>query len=478
MAGDDADDPWGFLAARKEEMAARAASGAEPAVAEAAVDRGRGEIREVSSGPSLRRRAWPIALTLLLVSFAGFITEMVCGSQMIAAAGPNIVLLMYPLGGLGLALAALLQFRVIDHKSRLPMLRLIGLAYGLVFTLALVLINANVVPLTATGVAWLLGDQLNFLVPLLVWSLAGDEFNAAEGRRIFGWIVTWVYVGQVSGLVVATASPSILTALHVPLPMLLAVVPLVCLVVALWLPHMMRHSMAAQGSGRSEHLQESLNSAWEFVAGVPAWRFLLIASATTFVGGMLAHLSFMLGAGQLIGSDAGALQTVFAATSLGAFLICWLVQAFAAERIQERLGIPGTMLILPIAAVLASVLLAAGFLLESIVPMIIGISLWRIPRWSVDENARRAALALVPDERRARVSFFVDLGPVALGLLASGPIALIGVALGWTWAIPVLGGIAAALGVWPAIQVMRNWEAGLLSWRLRRRKQNRTIDLS
>ena len=44
-----------------------------------------------------------------------------------------------------------------------------------------------VVPIIALliggGLAWLLADQLNFLLPLLIWSLAGDEFNVAEGRK-------------------------------------------------------------------------------------------------------------------------------------------------------------------------------------------------------------------------------------------------------------------------------------------------------
>ena len=285
----------------------------------------------------------------------------------------------------------------------------------------------------ATGAAWLLADQLNFLLPLLVWSLAGDEFNVAEGRRIFGWIVAWTYGGQVAGLAVSTFSPAVLTALEVPLPVLLVADPVICVFLALWLPHALRGSAAARGLARPEDWRRSVRGAGSSCEGVPVWRAFLVASIATFIAGMTAHLTFMAEAGDITGSDAAALQTLLAGVSLGSFLLCWLLQMFAAERIQDRLGIPGVLLVLPIATVVAGVLLAVGSVTGSLVVLVVGISAFRIPRWSIDENARRAALALVPDDRRARVSFIVDLGPVAVGLIVAGPVALLGIATGLGW---------------------------------------------
>ena len=132
------------------------------------------------------------------------------------------------------------------------------------------------------------------------------------------------------------------------------------------------------------------------------------ASIVTFAAGMTGFIAFMVGSGELLDLDAGRIQVFFAGISLASFLVAWLIQATSAERILERLGIPGTLLVLPIATVAAGLLLALGAVLESLVIFAIAITLWRIPRWSVDENARRAALALVPDERRTRVSFLVD----------------------------------------------------------------------
>lgn len=495
----DGEDPWGFLADRKERAkpvdAEPAVSGdeqppapvppaaqprAEPSTEPArggSAGRARGELRAEMGGPSMKRRAWPMAAALVGVAFAGFLTETVGASQMITLAGPSSLIYMYPLGGLGLLGVALLSFRFIDHSARLPMIRAVTGVYALVFAVALALISQSVWPVGATAVVWLLGDQLNFLVPLLIWALAGDEFNVAEGRRIFGWIVAWTYVGQVAGLAVATAAPTVLQALSVPLPALLVFDPLVCAAIAIFLPRAMRRSQAGRGVAHNEGTRQSLSGAWDFIAGVPIWRTLLIASVLTFSSVMTSFLAYMSGAGIIIGDDAGALQTLFGAVALVVFVLCWILQKTGAHRIQERLGIPGTLMVLPVVAVVAGVVLALGSAFGSLVLLVVGISLVRIPRWTIDENARRAALAFVPDERRARVSFFVDLGPVALGLIVAGPLALVGLLTGVYWIVPLIGAILAAAAIHPSLVVVRGWDASMMNWRLRRRKQNRTLDL-
>ena len=127
--------------------------------------------------------------------------------------------------------------------------------------------------------------------------------------------------------------------------------------------------------------------------------------------------------------------------------------------------------------VLAGALLAFGIGFRSIPLLALGLGAWFIPRWSVDENARRAALALVPDERRTRVSFIVDLVPISVGLLIAGPLAALGLLAGQLWVIPALGALITIFAIPLALRVRRGWEDSLLNWRLRRRKQNRSIVL-
>ncbi len=480
-------DAWDFLATRKAKVAA---GETEPVSARAAVadspgeglggssahKRARGELRADMGGPSLRRRAVPMAIALAAVAFAGFLTEIVASSQLIAIAGPQSLIVVYPLGGLGLLAAAFLQFRFIDQTARLPLLRIVTFGYAAVFAVALACIAGSIVPIAATALCLILGDQLNFLLPLLLWSLVGDEFNVAEGRKIFGWIVSMTYIGQVAGLGASAIAPALFTTLHLPLPLLLAANPIVCVVVGLVLPRVLRGTAAATGLVRSENLKESFAGAIEFINGVRVWRALLACSVLTFAAGMTAYISYVGGLGRIMDQDAAGLQTLLGSVAVVTFLICWAVQAFVAERLQDRIGIPGVLLLLPIFAVAAGILLMLGTAWGSVALLVAGVSFWNIPRWSIDQNARRAALALVPDERRARVSFIVDLGPNALGLILSGFFALLGLWFGWYALIPALAVLMAAVAIPLGIAVRSGWEQSLLNWRLRRRKQNRTLD--
>lgn len=472
VSADSADDAWGFLSARKAEVLAR---NDQAGVPEAVIEhRERGEFRAEMGGISLKRRAFPMALVLLLVSVAGFLTEAVAATQIISLGGPKALLIVYPIGGIGLLLVALLQFRFVDQAGRLKVLRIAGLVYAAAFIVALLMLGASVVPVAAVAIIYLLGDQLNFLVPLLVWSLAGDEFNVAEGRKVFGWIVAWTYAGQVLGLVFAATSPLLLNQLDVPLTVVLVIDPIVCLVVAFWLPRKLKGTFAAAGLARPESLKASISSARDFINGVPVWRLFFISSIITFVGGMTLFIGFMSGEEQIIGDDAAKLQIYFGSVMLASLLICLILQKFFAERMLEKLGIPGVLMILPFATVFGGVLVAIGIWTGNLAWLAVGLGAWFIPRWSIDENARRAALALVPDERRTRVSFLVDLLPVSVGLIAAGPVAALGLFTDRLWAVPLAAAIVAAVAIPFAIKVRHGWADSLLNWRLRRRKQNRS----
>jgi hypothetical protein len=278
-------------------------------------------------------------------------------------------------------------------------------------------------------------------------------------------------------MLIAATSPPLLDNLGISLTSLLILDPIICIAVGIWLPRRMRGSFAGRGLARVESLKESFASSRDFINGVPIWRSLLVASTVTFVAGMTGLIAFMAGESQVIGDDASQLQVFYGSVMLISFLICWGIQALAAQRLQDRFGIPGMLLVLPIATVISGVMIALGIGFHSLIFLGLGLGLWFIPRWSIDENARRAALALVPDERRTRVSFVLDLLPISVGLIIAGPIAAVGILLGWLWLVPVAAALIAVCAIPICLKVRRGWEDSLLNWRLRRRKQNRTLGL-
>ena len=80
-------------------------------------------------------------------------------------------------------------------------------------------------------------------------------------------------------------------------------------------------------------------------------------------------------------------------------------------------------------------------------------------------------MALVPDQRRARVSFIVDLVPFAIGLIVSGLILGIARWVGEPIVAPLIALPFAAAAI-PASRVaIKTWADALLSPHLKRRKR-------
>ncbi|MCX6431773.1 MAG: hypothetical protein NTX29_02995 [Actinobacteria bacterium] len=402
----------------------------------------------------------------------GIVTEIVANSQILALYGPSMLLVVYPISGVAMILLALLQFRFVDQYARLRVLRVSAFGYALIFVLAFVFMATQDNSMLGIGTVWLLADQLTVVLPLLLWSLAADQFNAGEARKVFSWIASWTVAASALGPVVALIAAPLLSALALPLPTLLVVGPIVCVTIGIWLPRALRGTSAGRGLVRPEGLGDSLRSAWEFVNGVPVWRLLLIMSVLTFTAGLVIHLGFMIDVSDLIGRDAFDLQVLFAGVTLAGFAVSWLIQRFVANRIQDARGIPAMIMVLPLAAIVAGLVLALGSIVGSIAVLAVAINIWRIPRYTVSANARRTALTLIPDERRARVAFLVELLPLALGYLIASPLALTGVTLDAIWIPALIASLLALAAVPFALRIVRTWDDGLLNPRLRRRKRD------
>jgi hypothetical protein len=102
----------------------------------------------------------------------------------------------------------------------------------------------------------------------------------------------------------------------------------------------------------------------------------------------------------------------------------------------------------------------------------------RLAKSTIDEPARKSFQALVPAERRGRVSMFMDSYLFAAGAIIGsvilGIIILLEDRLGSLEKYYIYLGIAAAatvVTIWFAFQVRGVYDASLLNWRLKRRQR-------
>ncbi|MBJ7513892.1 MAG: hypothetical protein JHC94_06165, partial [Acidimicrobiia bacterium] len=205
------------------------------------------------------------------------------------------LVIIYPLGGLGLILVAFAQVTWIDRIDRQKAFVRVALGYGVVFIIALVLIAnpSERLSIIGTGLACILAEQMNFLLPLIVWAMLGDLFNAAESRTVFPWVISWRYAGQFIGLVIASFAPLLLTQFDIPLYTLLVACPIGLIALAIFLPRSLKGRALNQSHGEQENIQESVKSAWDFVGGVKAFRAIFITSSLVFVAGSALEGTFL-----------------------------------------------------------------------------------------------------------------------------------------------------------------------------------------
>jgi len=409
-----------------------------------------------------------LAVTLALVGLSGVLTDAVAAAVLLADHGPGALAVVWPLGGLGLLAVAALQSRYVDRFARVPVLVTLCGAYAALFVVALVLLAAGVERTIPATLTWLLADQMNFLLPVVVWALAGDVFTAGQGTTVFPVLSRWLYAGQVAGLAVATVAPLALR--DAAMAWLLAV-PAVLLVLTLVVaPVLLRGAATGRGHGRAETTADSMRSTLALVRDLPAFRWLLRSSLVVMAAGYALEFAFFA-QGRARLSALGELQAFYAGATLVGFGLCWAVQSFVTPRLLKRVGVARVLGILPAATLAAAVVLTVAGASGALALSAVGLLIWRLPRWSVDASARQAAQAIIPDERRARTSLLVDLVPVAGALVVAAVPISVSVWLDRTWPAPVLAAVLAVPAILASRRVVGTWEDTQLSYRLKRRRR-------
>ena len=131
-----------------------------------------------------------------------------------------------------------------------------------------------------------------------------------------------------------------------------------------------------------------------------------------------------------------------------------------------------------------SVLIGAlsTILQPGIVGSVLGVVLLRLPQYTVDESSHKAFQALVPEERRGRVSIFMDsylyCAGVIVGCLLTGGIVLVGILSGsasYFYVYLGLAVVASCIAIWAVSRMRAVYDASLLNWRLKRRQRGKSV---
>lgn len=373
---------------------------------------------------------------------------------------------------------------IVDQMARVRLVSwLILLLAGSYFGLQLLFIF-DVFPRLAYPLLYVLSDLQLAVFPLAFWAMISDVYTMSQAKRIFPFIAAGGMLGSVVGnslgagtvLVFTTESDSAIQSLT------LMVVALILGFILLRATFWRREVRARQSRHEKPNMKETLQVGLDYVKNVPLFRYMALAMLFVGLAFTLIEYHFLFTIDQAFTGDPLRFQGFYGAYKVVLILVTILFQWFITGRYLEKVGIKNTFIWMPAVLVAAAVGALA-------VPGLVGGAgarfAGRLIQRAWDEPARKATQNLIPDERRGRVSAFMDsyfyslstiVGCLILGvLLIAGQWGLLTVAV----LIPlylVLAGLASVGGVWAAWRMRAVYDRSLLNWRFSRSRRRSVLD--
>jgi ATP/ADP translocase len=321
-------------------------------------------------------------------------------------------------------------------------------------------------------------DQQWLLLPLLVWSLASDVFATAAAKRIFPILGSVALIGAIVGNSIAAAVAQWLDAQSTVLLLFNAGLVLgatgILAVTMRYMSHHARQSTSANG------VIETLVEGWMFIVEVPIFRYL--AAGLILLGACFTVIEFQFLVDVAVAfsnpSDLQSFYGLFKSISVATLL---LIQSVVTGKLLNRTGFKSIFLFFPSAVLIGLLLTLIG---PNLFGVIIGNYIVRVILLGIDQPARKAFQGLVPDERRGRVSAFLDGFVYPIGaVVGSVMIGLILLAAEYRIVTPSIGrliylGVACVAGVmalWAALQFRASYDTSMLNWRLQGRRKGAGI---
>lgn len=420
-----------------------------------------------------------LGLLLLGNSLARQVAGIVAISGFLSASGVNEMLLVMAIDYLVVLVVSAIQSLVVDRFDRKKFMAGVCLVFMLIFICLRVLFLFDTPQWLSYAIMYLVAEQQLIFFPLIFWVLANDMCNMAQSKRLFPIISSWSFVGKILGIGVAAASPMIFSKIGLPLEEILSLNALIYLVSFLLVVFGLKSQEIRKTAQAKESVQDTFHEGWDFVNNVPSFRYLIIAILLLAVCDTIVEFRF------LVISDAtfpgqSAYQEFYSLYRLGATLLSFLMQTFFTSRIISRMNLKNVFFIFPVVTLLGSI---GMFVLPGLSVALTAMISLKLVRETIDDSSRKSFEALVPEERRGRVSTFIDSYLGAIGTIAScivtGVIVMLGLGFGKDFSRIYIGvAIVSALGaIWLIVKMRANYDSSLLNWRLKRRQRGMSAEL-
>jgi len=419
-----------------------------------------------------------LVFTLGFILFANYaamgITKVVSVSGFLSEVKDQYILLVWAVDMILLILATGAQSLIVDRFDRIKLMLGVLLVFGVLYAVLPLAFLSRFFPASISyTLIYLLNDQQWRFFPVVFWILANDIYDPATGRRVMPIIANFAFVGTIVGLGIASVDASLEFG---PVKLLLLNASIFFLAYLIARIRLRKIILASPAPTR-DSMKETLTEGWEFIKTVPAFAYLALGMLaagsvmTILLYDMLSDAKLDLGRG---------FQAFYANYNLVIAVFSIFVQSISA-RIIERFSLKRSFLIQPFVMLGAAI---ANFFVPGYMSSAISQGVSRVTYDTVDLSSRKAFQAMVPNEKRGRVSMFIDsylpsFGTI-IGSLVTFAVIMFGLQFGfareqYTLVYVGVGAAIALVAVYAAFRVRATYEQSMLNWQLKRRTRGASV---
>lgn len=401
-----------------------------------------------------------------IVAVSGFLTT----------GGVNQILLVYLVDYVLILLSSALQSLIIDRFGRDKLVGGMLLLFALLFVVLRVLFAVGAPGWLNYSLMFVVAEQQFVFFPLIFWVLANDTVTMEQSTRLFPLISSGGLVGQLAGILLAMLLPWLLLRLNLSPEAVLVWIVVLYLLALLMLVWGLRGVRLRRTVQQTESLRSTLAEGWQFIREVDSFRYLTYGVlAMAFCSIVIEFRFFVVSDGSF--PTQFDYQRFYSIYRLVLAVLAFVVQALLTSRVLRSLGLKRTMFILPVVTLLGAVV---ALLSPGLWVMVFATGIFMLIRQTTYDSAVKSMQALIPEERRGRVSALLDgyvpAFGIVLGCLLTWLIVWVGLLLGVELhrVYLALAVLASALSLWWMYRMYRTYDTSLLNWRLKRRQRTRS----
>lgn len=372
---------------------------------------------------------------------------------------------------------------IVDRFSRIHLVTWLLVGLSILYLLLELLFAFHAPDWLTYPTLYLLADQQLMIVPLAFWALANDVYTVTESKRLFPIIASGAVIGGLTGNGAAAWITYLAGKYSFGLSQVFTGVAVLLLFGAALvnLTFLKKPLKTRQSRETETNLKETVKIGLDYFLNVPALKAVGILMLFTGVVLTLIEFNFL----SIIDSSVSSglefqrfLGYYKAFQTAGLLLFQWLITS----RLLTKINIRNAFAVLPFA------LTAAGGMAIGL-PTLFGAAgarfLARTVYTAWDDPARKSLQGLVPDERRGRISAFMDsyfittatiigcIGLIILHFLQSIGIVSTQVV---TWIYLGLALLAAIGAILTSLYLRKVYDTSMLNYRFARSKRKSVLD--